>query len=222
MAGSSDQPESENRKARIAVLISGSGRSMVNLHNRGQAGTLDAKIALVIASRPGIAGLDRAAELDLPTQTVERKAHGDIKAYSQAVFDHVRQAKAEWVCLAGFLSLLRIPSDYAGRVLNIHPSLLPAFGGPGMYGVKVHQAVLDHGAKVSGCTVHLADDTYDTGPILVQKACPVLPGDDADDLAARVFDLECKAYPEALAACVDGRVHVAGRVATVDMPDSTG
>jgi folate-dependent phosphoribosylglycinamide formyltransferase PurN len=123
----------------------------------------------------------------------------------------VRQFDPQLVCLAGWLHLLPIPPDFHQRVLNIHPALLPAFGGKGMYGHHVHEAVLSYGAKVSGCTVHFADNTYDTGPILVQRCVPVLDGDTPDALAARVFAAECEAYPEAIRLMAEGRVKVEGR-----------
>src|SRR4029453_6931345 len=118
---------------------------------------------------------------------------------------------AALVCMAGFLQLLPIPDDYYHRVLNIHPALLPAFGGKGMYGRRVHEAVLAAGVKVTGCTVHFADDSYDTGPILVQRCVPVKEGDDADALAARVFEAECEAYPEAIRLIASDRVTIQGR-----------
>jgi phosphoribosylglycinamide formyltransferase 1 len=127
------------------------------------------------------------------------------------VWNAVRHANPDLVCLAGWLHLLPIPDDLRHRVLNIHPSLLPAFGGKGMYGRHVHEAVLAYGAKVSGCTVHFADDSYDTGPILVQKCVPVLTGDTPDTLAARVFAAECEAYPEAIRLIAAGGVTVEGR-----------
>ena len=117
-----------------------------------------------------------------------------------------------WSLLAGYLQLLRIPEDFTHRVVNIHPSLLPAFGGKGMYGHFVHEAVLTFGAKVSGCTVHFADNEFDHGPIISQTAVPVLPGDDADTLGARVFAAECAAYPAALAALAAGHISVSGRL----------
>jgi folate-dependent phosphoribosylglycinamide formyltransferase PurN len=123
----------------------------------------------------------------------------------------VRSFAPDLVCFAGWLHLLPIADDFRLKVLNIHPSLLPAFGGKGMYGHRVHEAVLAYGAKVSGCTVHYADDTYDTGPILVQKCVPVEEGDDPDTLAARVFTAECEAYPEAIRLIAAGRVRVEGR-----------
>jgi phosphoribosylglycinamide formyltransferase-1 len=129
------------------------------------------------------------------------------------------------VCLAGWLHLLPIPDDFRYRVLNIHPSLLPAFGGKGMYGRRVHEAVLNYGAKISGCTVHFADDTYDTGPIILQKCVPVADNDTPETLAARVFAVECEAYPEAIQLVGFGRVQVQGRrvvTAGESRPSETG
>lgn len=183
---------------RLAVLISGGGTTMVNLAQRIRDGRLDASIAVVIASREDAPGLRRAAELNLPAMAVGRAGYDSPEAFSKAVFQLARDAGADLVCLAGFLSLLTIPDDFAGRVINIHPALLPSFGGPGMYGRRVHEAVLAAGCRVSGCTVHLADQTYDTGPILVQRCCPVLDDDTPETLAARVFEEECEAYPEAI------------------------
>ena len=134
-----------------------------------------------------------------------------MKPTADRVWSAVRDYAPNLVCFAGWLHLLPIPDDFRHRVLNIHPSLLPAFGGKGMYGHHVHEAVLAYGAKVSGCTVHFADDTYDTGPILVQKCVPVKEGDDPDTLAARVFQAECDAYPEAIELIAAGRVTVQGR-----------
>lgn len=191
----------------IAVLLSGGGTSMVNLADRIAAGQLCAEIKLVIASNDTSAakGIERAETLGLPCQVIRRKDHADTASFSESIFAQVRDAGCGLVCMAGFLSLLVIPEDFAGRVMNIHPSLLPAFGGQGMHGRHVHEAVLAAGETVSGCTVHFADNTYDTGPIVLQRSCPVLPGDDAEALAARVFEQECVAYPEAIAAFAKGR-----------------
>ena len=183
---------------RLAVLLSGSGTTLQNLIDRIADGRLTAQIALVVASKATAFGLERAQRAGIPTAVVERKAHATVESFSAAVFQHCRESGASLVCLAGFLHLLRIPADFAGRVLNIHPALLPAFGGKGMYGHHVHEAVLRAGAAESGCTVHLVDDEYDHGPIVVQKRVPVLPGDTPDALAARVFAAECDAYPEAI------------------------
>jgi len=125
-------------------------------------------------------------------------------------------AEVDLVCLAGFLSFWEIPPRYEGRVMNIHPALLPGFGGKGMYGHRVHEAVLGAGCKVSGCSVHFVTNEYDAGPIIVQKAAAVLEGDTPDDLAARVFGQECKAYPEAIRLFAEGRLRIEGHVVHVD------
>ena len=122
----------------------------------------------------------------------------DRRSFSETIFDLCRKADVDLVTLAGFLCHLEIPDDFAGRVMNIHPALIPAFCGKGMYGEKVHAAVLERGCKVSGCTVHFADNEYDHGPIILQRAVPVLDDDTPDTLAARVFEQECEAYPEAI------------------------
>ncbi len=180
---------------RIAVLLSGSGRSLQNLIDR--SGDLPATIALAISNKADAAGLERARQAGISTHVVNKKHHPG-EQFSQRIFYLVRDANVDLVCLAGFLQLLTIPDDFAGRVLNIHPALLPKFGGHGMYGHHVHEAVLAAGEKISGCTVHIATNEYDRGPILVQKQVPVLPDDSPDSLAARVFEAECEAYPEAI------------------------
>lgn len=193
-------PDSKPDKPRLAVALSGGGTTLLNLHDRIQQGTFNAVIACVIASNDHCKGIERAKALGLPVHVLPRKAYPDKHAFSDRVFKACRDADADLLVLAGFLSLLVIPDDYDNRVLNIHPSLLPKFGGKGMHGHHVHQAVIDAGESQSGCTVHLADNTYDTGPALLQKTCPVLPDDTADTLAGRVFDLECDTYPQAITA----------------------
>ncbi len=192
----------------LAVLLSGGGSTMQNLAERSAAGTLAGRVKRVVASNPKAGGIERAERWGLPCEVLPRREFADAAAYSEAVFDRVREAGCDLVCLAGFLSLLVIPEDFAGRVMNIHPSLLPAYGGKGMHGRHVHEAVLAAGETVSGCTVHFADNSYDTGPIILQRTCPVLPADDADALAARVFAQECEAYPEAINAFAAGRLRV--------------
>lgn len=182
---------------------------MVNLAERITDGTLDATIAQVIASNDHCKGIDRARQLGLPCTVVRRKgysAQGDraTAAFSEDIFKLLREAEVDVVCLAGFLSLLVIPDDFVGRVLNIHPSLLPKFGGKGMHGRHVHEAVLAAGETTTGCTVHLADNTYDTGPVVLQRSCDVLLGDTPEALAARVFELEKQAYPEAITRVARG------------------
>ncbi len=191
-------PQNEAHKPRLAVALSGGGTTLVNLYERSVHGTFNAEVACVVASNSTCKGIERAKNLGLPVHVLPRKQFDDKHAFSEAVFAACREANADLVCLAGFLSLLVIPDDYAGRVLNIHPSLLPRFGGKGMHGRHVHEAVLAAGETESGCTVHLADNTYDTGPVVLQKRCPVLADDTPETLAERVFGLECAAYPEAI------------------------
>lgn len=182
-----------------AILLSGGGRTLQNLLVVRAAGQLPVEPVLVVSSNPDAYGLVRAAAAGIPTRVLSRKEAKDDAAYAEAVFGACREVGARLVLMAGWLKLLRpIPADFKGKVLNIHPALLPAFGGKGFYGDRVHQAVLDAGATETGCTVHLVDDEYDHGPVLLQERVPVLPGDDVHALAARVFEAECRAYPEAI------------------------
>ena len=197
---------------RLVGLISGSGTTLQNLIDRTRDGRLAATLAGVVSSRGDVVGVERARAAGIPVRVVERIPS---ETFSDRVFAAVRSFSPDLVCLAGWLHLIRIPADFRLRVLNIHPSLLPAFGGKGMYGRRVHEAVLNYGAKVSGCTVHFADDTYDTGPVVVQTAVPVLDEDTPETLAARVFAAECEAYPEAIRRVGEGRVTVVGRRVTL-------
>lgn len=183
---------------RLACLMSGGGRTVLNFQACIDRGELDAKIVTVISSRGDAAGVERCRAIGLPTNVVARKGYKSPADFSVPVWDAVRSAGAELVCLCGFLSLLPIARDYVGRVINIHPALLPKFGGQGMYGHHVHEAVIAAGETVSGCTVHYCDDQYDHGATILQRSCPVLKNDTADTLAARVFEVECIAYPEAV------------------------
>lgn len=196
---------------KLAVLLSGSGTTLQNLVDEIAAGRLDAQIVAVIGSRDGLMGVDRARAANLSTHIVNPKACESPAAFSEQVFSICRDAKADLVVMAGWLCLLNFPNDFSGRVMNIHPALLPSFGGKGMFGQRVHQAVLDHGCKVSGCTVHFVDATYDTGPIVIQRTCEVRDDDDAHALAARVFEEEKRAYPEAIRLFQRGALRVSGR-----------
>ena len=199
----------ETNLTRLGVLISGGGRTLLNIQQHIRVGWLPARIARVIASRP-CKGIEicRAAGFDV--YLVSRKELPDTTAFSTRIAELLDEAEADLVLLAGFLSFWEIPPRYADRVMNIHPALLPAFGGHGMYGRHVHEAVLRAGCKVSGCTVHFVDNQYDNGPIIAQKCVPVLEGDDADTLAARVFEQECAAYPEAIRLFCQGRLKIDG------------
>ncbi len=185
------------KKLRLAVLLSGSGRTLGNLLAAIAAGTLPAEIAAVVSSRGDVRGVEIARQAGLETHVIPLADKVRV-AWSEEIFALCRLCRCDLVVMAGFLQLIDIPADYAGRVINIHPSLLPAFGGRGFHGLHVHRAVLDRGCTISGCTVHVVDSEYDHGPILLQKMVPVLVDDTPDTLAARVFAAECHALPEAI------------------------
>ena len=183
---------------RLAVLLSGSGRTLDNLLERIASGHLAATIELVVSSREDVRGVRIAEAAGIPVSVVSPRGVA-VADFSEAIFDACDACRADIVVMAGFLHLVCIPSRFAGRVINIHPSLLPAFGGKGFHGMHVHRAVIERGCTISGCTVHLVDDEYDPGRILLQKAVPVLPDETPDSLAVRVFAAECEALPEAIA-----------------------
>jgi phosphoribosylglycinamide formyltransferase 1 len=196
---------------RLAVLLSGSGTTLQNLLDRIRNGKLDAQVVLVISNRADAYGLTRGREAGVETLVISRKEHASAEAFSETIFEKCRQARVDLVCLAGFLQFLPIPADFENRVMNIHPSLIPAFCGKGFFGHHVHEAVLEYGARVSGCTVHFVDNQYDHGPIILQRSVPVLGDDSPDTLAARVFEQECLAYPEAVQLFAEGKLRVQGR-----------
>jgi len=202
------------RKLRIAVLISGAGTTLRNLIDKIAAGQLRAEIAAVVSSSRDAKGLHHARAADIPASVIEPKSFATPADFSAAVFDRCRAAKADLVVMGGWLKLLPIPQDFAGRVINIHPALIPSFCGKGMYGPRVHEAVLAAGAKLSGCTVHFVDDHYDHGPIIAQRTVPVLDGDTPDSLAARVFAAECELYPHVINSLAAGPTVTLNRPST--------
>jgi formyltetrahydrofolate-dependent phosphoribosylglycinamide formyltransferase len=189
---------SDPTKLRLVVLISGAGTTLRNLIDKCAAGQLRGEIVTVVSSSAGAKGLQHAAAAGIPAHVVEPKLFRSRADFSKAVFDHCRAAKANLIVMGGWLKLVEIPADFASRVINIHPALIPLFCGKGMYGPRVHEAVLAAGMKVSGCTVHFVDDHYDQGPIIAQRAVPVLEGDTPQSLAARVFAAECELYPQVI------------------------
>ncbi|REK11159.1 MAG: phosphoribosylglycinamide formyltransferase [Planctomycetota bacterium] len=195
----------------VVVLISGGGTTLKNLLAKMATEQLGIKILRVVSSNAKARGLQIAADAGIPTSVISPKEYLTPEAFGVAVFDACREAGAEYVVMGGFLSYVQIPPDFENRVLNIHPALIPAFSGKGFYGHRVHEAVLEYGAKVSGCTVHFVDNQYDHGPVILQKTVPVLDDDTPDTLAARVFAAECEAYPEALRLLSTGKVRVDGR-----------
>lgn len=196
---------------RLAVLLSGSGTTLQNFLDRIAAGFLRAEIAVVVSSNADAFGLTRARRANIPAFAIERKSCSSREEFGQRIFGHCRYAGVDLVCLAGFLQLLPIPEDFHNRVLNIHPALIPAFCGKGYHGLAVHRAALDRGVKVSGCTVHFADNEYDRGPIVTQRVVPVLDDDTPESLAERVFAAECEAYPQAIQWFAQNRLRIEGR-----------
>jgi len=208
------EAQSKDTPVRLGVLLSGGGRTLLNILEYIRSGRLAAEVAVVIASRE-CTGAQRARDAGLDVHVVPYKQMPDAEAYSARIAELLDAAGVELVCLAGFLSFWKIPPRYEGRVMNIHPALLPSFGGHGMYGHHVHEAVLAAGCKVSGCTVHFVNNAYDAGPIIVQKAVPVLEGDTPESLAERVFEQECLAYPEAIRLFAEGRLTIDGNVVRI-------
>jgi len=196
----------------MAVLLSGSGSTLQNFLDLIARDELDAHVTCVVASREDAYGLERAREHDIPAAVVPRKAYQDVAAFSAAVWEEIGRHEVELVALAGFMSLLTVPDAFENRIMNVHPALIPAFCGKGMYGQHVHEAALSHGVKVSGATVHFVDEHYDHGPIILQEAVPVLPSDTPETLAARVQAKEREIYPRAVQLFADDRLRVEGRL----------
>lgn len=206
-AANAESSSEQSRRLRAAVLISGSGRTLQNFIDLAQAGQLPLEIVLVVSSRADVAGVERGRKAEIPVEIISRRG------LTQAEFDArvtaaVDAARVDVVLMAGWLCRWLIPPAYVNKVLNIHPALLPKFGGQGFYGHHVHEAVLAAGERESGCTVHFVTDDYDAGPIILQRRVPVLPSDTADALADRVFEQECIAFPEAIRLLAAGRLRV--------------
>ena len=195
-----------NSAARLVVLASGGGRTLENLQARILAGQLDAQICLVIVSRGDIGAADRARRLHLPLLVVGPRNYPDREKRNDLLIGAILEARPDWVLMAGWLQLLPIPPQLEGMVLNIHPALLPAYGGKGFWGHHVHEAVLKDGVPVSGCSVHFASSEYDQGPVILQTAVTLDGDESADSIAAKVFAAEVEAYPEALELLIDGRL----------------
>ena len=189
--------EGSTQPLRLAVLLSGSGRTLENLLRREKNGELPATVELVLSNREGVRGVTIAESAGIQT-IVNPQGEASLQAWSTSLFDSCREANIDLVVMAGFLQLVAIPDDFVNRVINIHPSLLPAFGGKGFYGNRVHTAVIERGVTTSGCTVHFVDNEYDHGSVLLQRQVPVASDDSPETLAARVFLEECEALPEAI------------------------
>lgn len=211
-----------SRRLKMAVLLSGGGTTLANLLHWRREERLFADIELVISSRPGVRGLKVAEDAGIRTEVVHAKTFTRSAREGEEIYDWAAMSRKidslllpgdfDLVCLAGFLSRYLLPKELEGRVINIHPALVPMFCGQGMYGRRVHEAVVAAGVRVTGCTVHFIDAAYDTGPIILQRCCPVYSDDIPQSVADRVFAEECIAYPTAINLLAEGRVHYNGHV----------
>jgi len=200
---------------KIAVWISGGGTTLSNILECVSKGTLDVEVCLVVSSRAEVGGVEIAKAAGIETQVVCRAQFDTPTGYRDGMFRRARELDVDYVVMAGFLKHVLIPRDFTNRVVNIHPSLIPAFCGKGMYGNRVHQAVVESGVTVSGCTIHFVDNEFDQGPIIYQQTVPVGEADCAEDVRQRVFIAECDAYPKVLSWLNAGRISVDGTVVTV-------
>ncbi|MGR3178457.1 MAG: phosphoribosylglycinamide formyltransferase, partial [Candidatus Anammoxibacter sp.] len=187
-----------SEKINLAFLITGSGTTLQNFIDKIDKGDINANIQIVISSRSNAYGLERAVKSGIGTTVIDPKDFNEPGKFSQAITSVLDENHIDLVLLAGFSHFFYIHAKYVGKVINIHPSLIPSFCGKGFYGRLVHKAVIDYGAKVSGCTVHFADNQYDTGPVILQRTVDVKENDTPETLAERVFEEECIAYPEAV------------------------
>ena len=214
---------SDTRPFQIAVLISGGGTTLKNLIDLRSTEGLVPQIRLVISSKPTAGGLAFAKQGHIESLVVDHRDYSSAEAISEPIFAACRRAGIDLVVMGGFLRKVEVPADFANRVINIHPSLIPAFCGRGMYGMRVHEAVIDQGAAVTGCTVHFVDNQYDHGPVIAQSSL-VVGNSSPQDLQKKVFALECELYPQVLNAIARGEVSVVGDEVLVSsaLPQSDG
>ena len=207
---------------RLAFFASGGGSNVQAILDAIDSRQLDATPVVLISDRDGCGALARAETRGIPTAVLRPRDYADDSAFGVGLLDLLLQLDADTIALAGYLKKIPVSvvQAFSGRILNVHPSLLPAFGGPGYYGRFVHQAVLDAGCRVSGATVHLVDAEYDTGPILLQGCVPVEDSDTPDSLAARVLPVEHALFPHALALLAADRITLDGRRARILPPPS--
>ena len=204
---------SDSQFSHMGDISRGNGAQVGRRHSRHRNGSLPAEIVLVVTDRPDAGVRERASLLDIPSVVIRPRDFENEAEYVSRLLALLESYRVEFVALAGYLKM--IPSDivqrFKHRITNIHPALLPSFGGKGMYGRRVHEAVLEHGVRWTGVTVHLVDEEYDTGPIILQEPVPVYPSDSVDELAARVLKVEHQLYPRAVGLLVTRRIRVQGR-----------
>lgn len=197
----------------LGVLASGRGSNLQSIIDATEGGELDAVVKVVISNNSKAYALERARNHGIQAIHLSHKQFETAEAFDEALLDTLRQFEVELVVLAGYMKLIspKVIEAYRNKMLNIHPALLPSFGGKGMYGTHVHEAVIETGAKLSGVTVHIVDEKYDHGPIVWQKAVPVLDDDTPETLAARILPEEHKVYPQAIQLFAEGNIRVEGR-----------
>ena len=198
----------------IAVLVSGGGtnlQALIDAQNRGEI--INGRITCVISSKPGVYALERAEKANIPSAVIAGSGYPDIRSYTAAVTKELLNRKADLVVYAGFMTILdeQIVKAFPGKMMNVHPALIPSFCGKGFYGLHVHEAALEKGVKLTGATVHFVTEECDGGPIILQKAVPVLNGDTPESLQKRVMqECEWKILPEAVSLFCQGRIRIIG------------
>ena len=203
---------------KFCVLVSGGGSNLQSLIDHVQAGDIPAELCGVISSREGAYALQRAAQHGIAATVISRKAFDSPQAYDAALLGTIEQWGADFLVLAGYLSILgpSVIRRFPNRIINIHPALLPSFGGKGYYGLNVHKKVLEYGVKVTGATVHFVDEGTDTGPIILQDCLQIRPGETPEELQLRVMEIEHRILPEAVALMAQDRLRVSGRIVTIE------
>ena len=206
------------RLKRLVVMISGSGSNLQALLDAIARGEIDAEIVGVISSAPGAYGISRAEKAGIPAKVVARKMYKSAEAFNAANLSAIESFSPDGIVLAGYLAMISpdIITKYLNKIINIHPALIPSFCGKGFYGKKVHQGVLDYGAKISGATTHFVDEGADTGPVIMQKSVPVLDSDTAETLAARVLEVEHEILVKTVQAFCSEKISVNGRKVTLN------
>ncbi len=198
---------------RLGVLVSGNGTNLQAILDACRRGDIRGEVVVVVSSRSGAYAVERARQAGVPVIMLAPRSFADRESFDRKLAEALQAHAVDLICLAGFLRILtpEFIAQFAGRIMNIHPALLPAFGGVGMYGAHVHEAVLASGVKISGCTVHFVDETPDGGPIILQAAVPVRDDDTEETLAARIAEEEHRLYPEAIRLFADGKVQIEGK-----------
>jgi formyltetrahydrofolate-dependent phosphoribosylglycinamide formyltransferase len=206
---------SASKTLNLAILISGSGTTLQNIIDKINDNSLNAKIQVVVCNSPDAYGIKRAEQNNIPTAIVQHKGHNQTEDFSNTIIKEIEKYPVDLIILAGFLHLFKIPDSYAGKVMNIHPGLIPSFCGKGFYGHHVHKAAIESGVKISGCTVHFVDNEYDRGPIIIQRTVHVDTDDTPVTLAQKVFKEECIAYPEAIRLFAEEKLKIDERKVSI-------